>query len=62
MAAETLSDLVWKMECKGYDSFEIRIWIEGIWCIVAHINEQLDRFFGNIHDYDRRVNELKEFV
>jgi hypothetical protein len=30
--------------------------------VVAKINEQLDQFLKNIHDYERRMDELKEFV
>jgi hypothetical protein len=35
MKKETLRDLIWKMECKGFDAYDVHIWISAIWCITA---------------------------
>lgn len=32
----TLTDLHWKMECKGYSEFEIRFYFESIWMLVNY--------------------------
>jgi hypothetical protein len=53
MASESLNDLVWKMECKGYDAYEIHFWITGIWCILGLSycgNSNHSKFYRNHFD------------
>ena len=34
---ETMSDLIWKMECKGFDVVEIHFYLSAIWMIACLI-------------------------
>ena len=34
---ETMYDLVWKMECKGFDVVEIHFYLSAIWMIASPI-------------------------
>ena len=52
MAVETLSDLVWKMECKGFDSISIHFHIHHIWMLFCY-----SPIFTPMSSYERKLYE-----
>lgn len=56
MQKGSLSELIWKMECKGYDSNEIHIWISCIWMLTnIYFIPSIFRGYWQKKDYDDRL-------
>lgn len=54
MVKGSLQELIWKMECKGYDKYSICIYISTIWMIIDYRVLRLSSmgYWGRFHYND----------
>jgi len=52
MSRESLPDLIWNMECKGFDSSAIHFYLDTIWLLFSYIPQIHSR-----SSYERKLYE-----
>ena len=50
-----LKELIYKMECKGYDGSEIHFWIDCIWMLNVYIIRILPASDWEKADYEKKL-------